>query len=145
MARGPLRKTEVGNKRLALRVEDDIARLDVAMHDSLLMGMVQRFRHDRKQLNRLGDGWRASRKKVAERYSLDILTRDKELPALAANFMNGDNVWMSEMCCGLCLVQQVCCLDARRNGQLERHLSLEQDIIGQPYFPACTLAKQADQ
>ena len=46
---------EIGHERLAALVEQDVARLDVPMHQTLLVGVVQRLGHRRHQFDRFVD------------------------------------------------------------------------------------------
>ena len=43
---------EIGHERLAALVEQNVARLDVPMHQPLLVGVVQRLGHRRHQFDR---------------------------------------------------------------------------------------------
>ena len=47
----PQGQPEIGHKRLAALVEQDVARLDVPMHQPLLVGVVQRLGHRRHQFD----------------------------------------------------------------------------------------------
>ena len=48
----PQSQAKIGHERLAALVEEKVARLDVPMHQPLLVGMVQRLGHRRHQFDR---------------------------------------------------------------------------------------------
>jgi len=51
----PQRQPEVPDERLAALVEQDVAGLDVPMHQPLLVGVVQRLGHCRHQFDGFGE------------------------------------------------------------------------------------------
>src|SRR5947209_5676616 len=50
------RQAEVSDDRIALHVEEDVGRLDIPMHQTMLVRMVQRLRSPGGQLHGLPEG-----------------------------------------------------------------------------------------
>ena len=79
---------------VALRHER-IGRLDVAMHETMLVGGIQRGRELRDQRERaLGRKRPLGREQPLEVHAVDVAHRDEELPAGLVRLVDGDHAWM---------------------------------------------------
>ena len=94
----PQGQPEIGHERLAAPVEQDVARLDVPMHQPLLVGVVQRLGHRRHQFDRFVDRKPGLLEPRGEVGAVDVL-RDDEAGAVlgAADIVDGHDVRVVEV------------------------------------------------
>ena len=86
----PQGQPEIGHERLAAPVEQDVARLDVPMHQPLLVGVVQRLGHRRHQFDRFVDRQPGLLEPRGEVGAVDVLRDDEAGEVLgAADIMTG--------------------------------------------------------
>ena len=94
----PQGQPEVGHERLAALVEQDVAGLDVPMHQPLLVGVVQRLGHRRHQFDRFVDRKPGLLEPRGEVGAVDVF-RDDETGELlgAADIEDGNDVRVIEV------------------------------------------------
>ena len=94
----PQGQPEIGHERLAALVEQDVARLDVPMHQPLLVGVVQRLGHRRHQFDRFVERQPGLLEPRGEVGAFDVL-RDDETGELlgAADIVDRHDVGVIEV------------------------------------------------
>ena len=83
---------EVGDLHPALRVEQDVLRLDVAVQDAFVVGELERLANLRHEHHRLLRGEPARLHRLAQVYAVHELHQQVEEPAGLAEVMDGDDV-----------------------------------------------------
>ncbi len=127
---------EVGDECVA-RIEQDVRRLDVAMHDFGVMRVAQRVRHLTRDLNRVADGKLAlAHETESERFSLDVRHDVVHQTTGLVRVVQRQNVWVMQAGGDLDLVQESRC--ANFGGEvgtehLDRDLSLVLQIVGEEH------------
>ena len=92
LARLPLGQAKVHDVRLALGVEHDVARLEVAMDHAALVGMVQAPRPPGHKSRPPRAAWVAGRSASPRGCTLDEVADDVDRVAVAADFMDAHDV-----------------------------------------------------
>ena len=91
-----LRQAEIGDFRLALPVEHNIGRLEVAVDDSLLMGAFDRLGDYHDDLGGLPRRQRPIGNFLRQAFAFDERHRKIMLPVVLADFEDGDDAGMIE-------------------------------------------------
>ena len=89
---GHLREAEIGQVRLVVAVDQDILRLDVAMDDARLVGLVERQSNAADERRLLPDGDSAHPPPAQHRLALDELHGQVALAVDLAGFVDADDV-----------------------------------------------------
>src|SRR4030095_15331983 len=72
---------EVQHLRTPVAIDNDVARLEVAMNDAALMGVMNRVAHLGDELESSSDGHVSRRRMLQQRFALDELHREVGLRA----------------------------------------------------------------
>ena len=81
----------------AIAVDHDVGRLQIAVDDSLLVGMVQCVGDLGAQLGRLAAGELLASQPIAERDAADKVADDVHTVAVAADFVDADDVRVPQL------------------------------------------------
>ena len=93
----PLGDAEVGELGVAARVEEDVGRLDVAVHDAAGVGGAERRQHLGRDPHRLVLGQLSTiGHRLGERRAVDELHHDEQLAVRLAGVEDGDGVRVGE-------------------------------------------------
>jgi hypothetical protein len=90
-------QAEVHQVRLALGVQHDVGRLEVAVDDAGPVGVLQGVGDGGAQLGGLARRQPAVGGEVGQRRPLDEVADDVDLPALAADLVDGDDVGVPQL------------------------------------------------
>jgi hypothetical protein len=86
---------EIHDVRSVFQVQQDIARLDVPMHQAPFMGVMQRLGHRRRPADCLDRAYRGALHASGQVAALDVLRDDIGVPALgASHVMHGHDMRM---------------------------------------------------
>ena len=141
------RDAEVRQLGAAVRSEQDVLSLDVAMHDAALVRRGQRSCH----LDRVGDGLVHRQapdapKALLQRLARDVLEHDERCSRLLTDVDHGDDVRMTELCQRAGLASkalQLVGLAGETLGQdLDRYAPLKHCVEGDPYGGAAAAAER---
>ena len=91
-----LGQAEVGDVRLALGVQQNVARFQIPMQDAAQVGVVDRTGHQRQQLNRLARLVEVVADMLFQTAPLDQFHAEIVAALAFANFVDGDDVRMIE-------------------------------------------------
>jgi hypothetical protein len=91
-----LRDAEVGEEGVAARVEEDVARLEIAVDDAARVRLVERLGHAADDAADLGEAERAARHAVEERAARHVAHHDERLFLVLAVVVDGDDVGVFE-------------------------------------------------
>jgi hypothetical protein len=141
------RDAEIGQLGAAVRIQQDVLRLDVAVHDAALVRGSERSRH----FDRVGDGLVHRQapgpvQTLLQRLAGDVLEHDKRRSRVLTDVDHGHDVRMAELCERSRLASKALQL-VRLAGELaskylDRHAPLEHRIEGDPDCGAGTAAKR---
>ena len=93
----PLGQAEVGDVRLAGGIDQDVARLEIAMHDARLVGEVQGVADGGQQLGRLALRQPLGVFELGQRDALDQVADDIDVVAVAADLVHADDMRMPQL------------------------------------------------
>jgi hypothetical protein len=82
---------------LAVAVDHNICRLQIAMNQTLFMCMMQGVGNFDAQLGRLAASGLLAGKPISESHTADEVTDDVDAVAVAADFVNAHDVWMAKL------------------------------------------------
>ena len=122
-------QAKIGDVGLSVAVNQDVARLEVAVQNAALMGVMDRPSHGSQHLSR-ARGLHAGRR-AAEAPALDQFHGEVVLAVLLADLVDGHDVGVIERCGGLGFALEA--LNVGRGGELsgENHLDGDQAIEAQ--------------
>ena len=87
-------KTEIGQMRLAVRIEQHVPRLDVAMENAVFMRVMDSARHLGDEFRRLPDRHRRSSDYFVELAAFDEFHAEVAATVALADFVDWNNAWM---------------------------------------------------
>jgi hypothetical protein len=90
------RQAKVGEMRFACSIDEYIARLNVSMHNPVLMRVMHGARHLRDQFRRLPDRYRLAPDYFIKLTSLNKLHAEVTGAIALADFIDGNDAWMIE-------------------------------------------------
>jgi hypothetical protein len=93
---GALGQAEVGDARLALGVDQDVGRLEVAVQHAAAVREVDRLGDDADVAHRLQRRQRVFAHQFGQAAALDVIHREVVLPLLLADLVDGDDVGVLE-------------------------------------------------
>ena len=147
-ARLAARQAEIHQVRLAVAVHHDVGRLEVAVDDALLVGMVQGVGDFRAQLGRLAAGELLAGEPVAQRDAADEIADDVDRVAVAADFVDADDVGMAQLGGRAGLAEEFLLFLGRHAAlarNLDGHRAVELLVAGLPHAAEAADAKPLDQ
>ncbi len=144
LAHLPLGQPEVRHVRLAGRVHHDVVRLQVAVDDPVLMGMVDRVGHLVAQRGGFPERQPVALEPAMEREAVDVLVDDVQVLAVAADRLHARQARVVELGRGLGLADEAIRLLLRRaaiDRDFHGHDLVELGIPGLPHRPEGPLAQ----
>ena len=93
-------EAEVHEVRLVVAIDDDVGRLEVAVDDAVFVGMIEGVGDSRTELGRLAVGGLLGGEPVVECRAANEIADDVNGVAVAADFVDADDVRMAELCSG---------------------------------------------
>ena len=148
LARLALGQAEVHDVRLVAGVEHDVARLQIAVDDAVLVGVMERVGHSGTQLGRLVIGEFSAGQPVLKRQSLDQVGDDIDDVAFKPHLVHADDVGVFKLGGGTCLAEKLLGLLAVKlslAGDLHRHGPIEPGVSGLPHGAEPAGAQSLDQ
>ena len=136
----------VGAVRARARVEQNVRRLHVAVHETARVGCVQRARHLREQSRRVGRIEPAALQPVSQVAPLDVAHGDEEEVVRGPRLVDRDDVRVVDRGGQLRLAQEAVAerrvLGDPGGEQLQRNAPLQPQILGQVDDPHAADAQQ---
>jgi hypothetical protein len=147
-------QAEVSQVRLALRVEEDVARFQIAVQDAVLVCMVDRSRHHDQQPGGGTGIVLESRQTLGQAFSFDQPHREVRAARVLADVVNGDDVRVFQVGSRLDLGPEtlqhespivcICCFQPIGSNHLEGHQSIRPQFMGLEDRAHAALAKPAE-
>ena len=141
-------QAEVHEVRLAVAVDHDVGRLQVAMDDALLVGMVQRVGDLGAQLGRFAAGELLAGEPVAQRDAADEVADDVDDVAIAADFVDADDAGVAELGGGAGFAEEFFLFLGRHAAvprDFDGHRAVELLVAGLPHAAEAADAEPFDQ
>ena len=146
-----LGEPEVQNLDAPARGQHHVRALQVAMHDALAVGFLERVEELKRDVDHIAGTERSVRDTVAERLAFHVLHGDEADLAGVANLEDLRDVGMRQRRCEPRFAQKALAAflvhrrRARSRQQLERHAALQDRILGQMDVAHPTAAEQRDK
>ena len=121
-----LRESEVGDVRDTVGIHQDVLRLEIAMEDAALMGVVNGLSKNADEMCRLVGRGRMPLRPDGEIWPVHKFHREILMPVVIADFVNRDDVRMRQACRGLGFCTES--LDEFRSRQRAARDHLHRDI-----------------
>jgi hypothetical protein len=126
------RQAEVGDARVALRCDEHVGALDVAVHDALGVGGLDRLGDLPADVHRFGRRQRAAGQPVSQRDAVDERHGNEELAVVLGDFVDRTDVGVVEGGRRPCFREEALALAgaAERRGreELQGHEAAERDV-----------------
>src|SRR5690606_11265962 len=90
------RETEVGEKRAAVAIEEDVRGLDVAMDEALPMRVLESLRNVADDAHALFDRERSRADAILQTRAVDVLRHDEDVVAISPDVVDLDDARMGE-------------------------------------------------
>ena len=100
------RQAKVGHVGVVVVIQEDIGRLQIAMHHAMLVNMMEGPRDRAHKLHGFADRESGPPEPLRQGLALNQIADQENPVAIPPNFMNCDDVWMPNLGHGTCFAEE---------------------------------------